>query len=240
MITDTYALYSERTDLPNIDTSHRCILQCPLCTRQKIWGPKQIKRGRDMPEEDLIKILNFFPGVDFCGQISDPIYHPHFLTFLKIIEEYNKVATVRTNGTGKTLEWWKEAFSYSKEKIRWVFGVDGIDHKSEIYRIGSDFENVWKMMQLGQSLGNIIVWQYIVFDYNEKDLPKAIEIAFKEGFTLDVIHSNRKFNSKNLRLKQNINHQPSDTYIEEVNKITYRYNETPNHKQWCKIRDGKI
>ena len=46
-----------------------------------------------------------------------------------------------------TREWWEEAFTYGMNENAWYFGVDGIDKKSELYRIGSNFDEVWKTMQ---------------------------------------------------------------------------------------------
>lgn len=231
MITDTYATFSQYKHLINIDTSYRCLLKCPSCTRQKKWGIEQIKRAKDMPKEDLIKILDFFTGVNLCGQISDPIYHPDFLDLLKIIEEKNKIVTVSTNGSGKTPQWWEKAYSYCKGNIRWVFGVDGIDNKSELYRVGSNFKNVWEAMRLGKKLGHPIVWQYIVFEYNEKDIPKAIEISKKEGFTLDIVHTNRVHNQKTNRFNYGVS-QASEKFTRKKVKSRKRYNETNELKAW--------
>ena len=36
-----------------------------------------------MPLDDLKKIANYFKGLIFCGQISDPIFHPKFIEILK-------------------------------------------------------------------------------------------------------------------------------------------------------------
>jgi MoaA/NifB/PqqE/SkfB family radical SAM enzyme len=196
-ITDVY-VQNQKYARPNLDISHRCILRCPQCIRQKDISQSQIKRSFDLEEKDFQKILNYYNnGVTFCGQISDPIYHPNFLNFLKMCHGQGRAIRIATNGTGKSREWWEEAFSYGKGENAWYFGVDGIDEKSELYRVGSNFKNVWEMMKLGKSLGHTIVWQYIIFGYNENDIDQAIEIAKKEGFTLLLIKTNRGFNPDN-------------------------------------------
>ena len=187
---------------PNLDISHRCILKCPQCIRQKISSQDQIRRSFDLEEKNFQKILDYYKGITFCGQISDPIYHPNFLKFLEMSD--GKQVRIATNGSGQSLDWWKQAYSYGKSTNAWYFGVDGIDEKSELYRIGSNFENVWEMMKLGRDLGNVIVWQYIIFGYNEHEVDRAIEIAKEENFALLFVNTNRGFNPDNPLLRKNV------------------------------------
>ena len=46
-----------------------------------------------------------------------------------------------------------------------------------------------------------IVWQYIIFGYNEHEIETAKEIAHKEGITLLLIKTNRGFDAK-VRLRE--------------------------------------
>ena len=83
-ISDEYILRQAQSR-PNIDASHRCVFRCPQCARQKTYTQNQIKRSFDIGVNELQKILDFYNRMNFCGQISDPIYHPQFLLFLKIL-----------------------------------------------------------------------------------------------------------------------------------------------------------
>ena len=133
IITDLYSVW-QRKQSPNIDTSHRCAFKCPQCIRQKITSQSQIRRSFDLEEEEFEKILNYYErGVTFCGQISDPIYHPNFLNLLKMCDQHKNGKRVRiaTVGSGKSDAWWDEAYSYGVGDNGWFFGVDGIDKKSE-------------------------------------------------------------------------------------------------------------
>ena len=200
-LSDTYA-ENQRYARPNLDISHRCILRCPQCIRQKTYSQDQIRRSFDLEEEEFSKILDFYElGITFCGQISDPIYHPNFLKFLKMCDGLGLCVRIATNGTGKSKEWLEEAFSYGKGENAWYFGVDGIDEKSELYRVGSNFKEVWEVMKMGRDLGNIIVWQYIIFGYNEHEVDRAVEIAKEEDFALLMIKTNRGFGITNFYRK---------------------------------------
>ena len=152
---------------PNIDSSHRCILRCPQCLRQKVEGGPRIKRAFDLEPKEFQKLLDYYQHcITFCGQISDPIYNPHFMEFLRMLDGTGRGVRIATCGQSHkihTQAWWEEAFTYGMNEFAWYFGVDGIDQKSALYRIGSNFDEVWDKMRLGKSMGVAIVWQYIVF-----------------------------------------------------------------------------
>ena len=98
-LTDFY-IRNQRFSSPNMDLSHRCILRCPQCLRQKVEGLPRIARSFDIGQKEFRKILSFYENqITFCGQISDPIYHPEFLTFLEMMDGLGKGLRVATNGT---------------------------------------------------------------------------------------------------------------------------------------------
>lgn len=242
-ITDEYVI-NQRSQSPNIDTSHRCVFRCPQCTRQKIISQDQIRRSFDLSEESFQKILDFYNNsVSFCGQISDPIYHPSFLNLLRMCDTQQVEATISTVGSGKSDAWWDEAYSYGigdgygSGLNTWIFGIDGIDKKSEIYRVGSDFEDAWKRMIQGRDSGHLVVWQYIIFGYNEHEIDRAIEIAKDEDISLMFIATNRNFNTANPALRKSVKFditKPSGKeYTSEVSKSSwwgFRSSELNLHK----------
>ena len=64
---------------------------------------------------------------------------------------------VATNGTldpKMDMSFYEEAYKYCKYRNILVLYVDGIDEKSQIYRIGSNFEQVWEAMKLGREDGS--------------------------------------------------------------------------------------
>ena len=63
-----------------------------------------------------------------------------------------------------------EQFFKANPNAKWYFGIDGLPQDSHNYRIGQDGEHVFSMMMLAKDMGLDVVWQYIVFDYNEDDL----------------------------------------------------------------------
>jgi len=223
-LTDLY-IEKQKYVRPNIDASHRCVFRCPQCIRQKITSQEQIKRSFDLQEHNFKKIIDYYEyGVTFCGQISDPIYHPKFLNLLKMCDENKTKVRVATVGSGKSDAWWDEAYSYNVGSSAWFFGVDGIDKKSELYRIGSNFDDVWNRMKQGRDLGHVIVWQYIIFGYNEHEIDRAIEIAKEENFSIVFINTNRGFNATHQLLRPNVDFK--------LTKPDQKYQEDRLKKEW--------
>ena len=245
-----FYIKNQRLSSPNMDLSHRCILRCPQCLRQKVEGLPRIKRSFDIGKPEFRKILNYYENqITFCGQISDPIYHPDFLAFLEMMNGLGKGVRVATNGTNDKSgnmddKWWDKAYSYGLGENCWVFGVDGLDEKSELYRIGSNFKQVWETMKIGVQAGHPIVWQYIIFGYNEHEIERAKEIAHKEGITLLLIKTNRGFDPRSRTLRKNVQKQyenfqrPSEKNTVKKIKSEEYFNVTPELERWRKVRQG--
>ena len=245
-----FYIKNQKLSSPNMDLSHRCILRCPQCLRQKVEGLPRIKRSFDIGKPEFRKILNYYDNqITFCGQISDPIYHPDFLAFLEMMDGLGKGLRVATNGTNDKSgnmddKWWEKAYSYGLGENCWYFGVDGLDEKSELYRIGSNFEQVWETMKMGVQAGHPIVWQYIIFGYNEHEIEQAKEIAHKEGITLLLIKTNRGFDPRSRNLRKNVQkayenfNVPSEKNRVKKIKSEEYFNVTPELERWRKVRQG--
>ena len=198
---DFYNIYrdyiaSQLNQKPNTDLSNKCILQCVFCQRQLVHqgepaGREKVKLSQDMPLEDFKKVINTFKGMNMCGQLSDPIYHPQFLNYLQIASDLNKHCNIHTNGSGKKKSFWKQAFAIPKPMF-WIFGIDGLDQKTcNLHRIGQNFHQSFKAMLLGSKSHHKIIWQFIPFQHNEHQIDRAISIARKHNIQFLLLKSNR-------------------------------------------------
>lgn len=194
---------AQKHKLINVETSTRCTLRCPQCTRAKLYAPKhtsdyketvsRIANGNDLTLKEAEMMLNFTDsGLMLCGQLSDPVFWPNFLEFLKLSNNYpDKKIQIHTAATKNSLGWYKKAYSLCHENVTWIFGIDGLSHTSPIYRIGQDGDLIMKAMLLGKEMGINVEWQFIVFEHNVGQLNIAAEIAKDKGIPFQYIKSNR-------------------------------------------------
>jgi len=168
----------------NLDITYRCTLECPKCLRRSV----PTNNLDDLSLENFKKIIKHFDQIEFCGQISDPIFHPQFIEFLKLTT--NKRVFVHTAASHKPMDWYMDAFSANKNAI-WEFGIDGLPQDSHKYRINQNGEYLFKVMKAGVELGNDIRWQYIIFKYNENDITQAIGLAQRHKIPIHINKSSR-------------------------------------------------
>lgn len=180
----------------NLDSTHRCPLMCPNCARQWVYNDRGRRvPGHDVSLENFKKICKFMGHINFEGQYSDPAHHARFIDLLQIAYE-NKVAVsvqhaANKKNNPKNVEWYKKAWQ-THPYARWRFSIDGLPKDSHIYRINQDGEFLFEMMKLSKEyLIYKPQWQYIVFNYNEKDINTAIKMAKDIGVDFYVIHSGR-------------------------------------------------
>jgi MoaA/NifB/PqqE/SkfB family radical SAM enzyme len=200
--------------LINLDISNKCTLLCPKCRRQNVG--KSDESG-DLSIEGFKVIAEHFKEILFCGQISDPIFNPHFIEFLKISQQpkyFVKHITIATAASHKPQRWYEEAFNarpHKKDQCStiWRFGMDGTPEDSPKYRINQDGKYLWKIMKLAVKKGVHVQWQCIVFNYNEDYVDDLKYIAREEGMEFLKIYSSRWDKTDDPYKPSAANHIPS-------------------------------
>lgn len=176
----------------NLDTTHRCALECPKCPRQFYYRDK----GLTVPGEDLSllefnKIINFADFIGFEGQYSDPVHHRYFLDMLKLCYDKNISVEVHNASSVKSLDWYIKAFN-ANPNAHWIFAIDGLPKDSHIYRINQDGEKLFNIMKTAVKYLKIQPkWQYIIFSYNEKNIQEATKLANEIGVKFYTLISSR-------------------------------------------------
>ena len=189
----------------NLDITHRCTLQCQRCNRA-IFAARGLKvPGEDMTMENFKKIIDYFEEVYFCGQISDPIFHPQFIEFLKLLK--GRKTVIHTAASHKKEEWYKKAFEANTDAY-WTFGIDGLPKDSHKYRKNQDGEHLFKMACMAAKMGLLVKWQYLIFSYNENDIEEARQLAKDNNLILELQKSSRFWEGDPLMPKN------KDYYIE--------------------------
>ena len=179
-------LFYDRKSI-NLDITFRCTLQCPNCMRQYLYAAQNKKvKGADMPMKHFKMLVDKFDEIVFCGTISDPIFHPHFIDMLVYLKEQNKLVQVVTAASHKSYDWYNNAFAANTDAI-WTFGLDGLPKDSHKYRINQDGEKLFEVMKLAPNPK----WKYIVFKYNENDIDQARQLAKDNNIKFNTVYSGR-------------------------------------------------
>ena len=217
---DLYLLGQQSEANINIELTYRCPLQCKQCFRhyftlpndniKKINMKRKMAESYDMPLDNLKKIIEFTNGrISFCGQFSDPAYHPNFLNILDLCSEYpDKNFMIHTSAHQKNIEWYIEAYKRTSNNVIWKFGLDGLVDTSFIYRTGQKSQLIWDAMILGTKMGINIHWQYIVFKYNEHQIEEASQLAKKYEIPFQLIYTDRDTDNIERASEQ---HRPTGT-----------------------------
>jgi len=168
-----------------IDASNTCTLKCPYCARQT-----HKDYGGVLSLGNYFKLLDFYDHLSFSGQISDPIFNPNLITMLNWSQ--NKSVSVHTAATSPKHkeDWYLRAFK-SNPQVTWIFGLDGPVGWSEKHRLGQDSAFLMDIMLMGAGLGIKIIWQCILFKFNEEYIDSCREFADKEGLEFQLNLSTR-------------------------------------------------
>ena len=182
----------------NLDITHRCTLQCQRCNRAVFAARGQKVPGEDMTMENFKKVIDYFEEVYFCGQISDPIFHPQFIEFLKLLK--GRKTVIHTAASHKKEEWYRKAFEANTDAY-WTFGIDGLPKDSHKYRINQDGKKLFKMACMAAKIVGKVKWQYIVFSYNENNIEEARQMAKDNNLIFEVQKSSRFWEGDHLMPK---------------------------------------
>ena len=174
----------------NLDITTRCTLECPHCRRQLYKLNNQKVPGRDMTMAEYEKVIVFYPHVIFCGNASDPIFHPQFIDFLALNYQRGIDTVIDHAATGKSLDWYRKAFAANPDAI-WQFGLDGFPETSDTYRKNQDGLKLFEAMKLCAEMGLESIWRYIIFRYNEDDRDECQKIADYYSIKLQFVKSSR-------------------------------------------------
>jgi MoaA/NifB/PqqE/SkfB family radical SAM enzyme len=174
----------------------------PIGHPQKNFMIKEHTKGlKELSLEDYVKMLETFSYIEFCGQISDPIFHTKFHKLLEISKDI--ILDIHTAASQRPIKWYKKSFRI-KPDATWIFGIDGLPEESHIYRVNQDGKYLFEVMKMAVSMGIKVEWQYIIFKYNQYHIQEAYDLAKKEHIKFVLIESTRHKESDNEKFTPTI------------------------------------
>ena len=180
-----------------LETSNICNLACPGCARLKY----------KITDKNLFSDLNFTPyskevlpvndfkyfltntkyisSLFYNLSVSDPIYSPNMFEELDLINslQIRPKLIFSTNGSGKSVTWWK-TFSKKLQKGDVVgLAIDGLEDTNHIYRKNSNWQSIIDAIKVLRDNKNVVLnWRYIVFEHNYHQIREAYIFSKKIGF----------------------------------------------------------
>ena len=148
--------------------------------------------------------------VDFFNY-GEPFLYRHIIEALRHVRKVLPQTAIAISTNGLQVREQIEDQIINEQLVDWIlFSIDGVVAERYLrYRIGGNFDkafaNLRRFHQKAKTTNIHVVWQYVVFRWNDSDdqLKKAIEIAEKEGITLWFDFSGTwgrsKRNAKDLR-----------------------------------------
>ena len=192
-----------------LEVTSNCNAACPQCVRNYYgsytWPNLPIV---DMDPE-LLKTsisLNIWKNLQhlrLCGTYGEPCMHPKLLDIIRYIKSVSTTSiTINTNGGIRSKKWWQElAEILDPKKDTVVFGIDGLEDTSPLYRINVDYKKTIENLKAFNQAGGQSVWQYLVFKHNEHQVEQARELALSIGCSDFAYKLTSRFVDKTHTLK---------------------------------------
>jgi len=182
----------------HLEITSKCTLKCHACPRTQFADQYEITELSLEAIKNLTAGQNAYSKILLCGNHGDPIYHSHFHQVVEYLQEIfpRTPLLIATNGSHRSLDWWKKTALQLRPIDQVCFSIDGLKASSGIYRVNSSWESILEGITCLKDLGQCqLIWKWILFPYNIKDLLEAVDYAKKIGF--DYFSIERSFRHKN-------------------------------------------
>lgn len=165
-----------------LDPTNACQLSCPFCISSKPHGSDYLPF--EIYEAIIKRLGPWLIKVDFCTG-AEPLLHPRICDMIALAKHYGIETAIASNINHVP----DPAALVSSGLDLLMMSVDGITPETYgRYRVGGDFEKVMANMRalaaerrrLGRNRPSL-VWNYLVFSYNEHEIPEVVRLAREIG-----------------------------------------------------------
>lgn len=169
-----YVLYLEATN--------RCNFACPYCPTGKRFGRPQGFKSPELFRRIADQLADRLYMVTFHGW-GEPLLSPHLYDAIRLFHDRRVLTLVSTNASLLDEERSRRLIESGLDYL--VVAIDGASAQTyERYRINGRFdqviENVRRFIRLRDRMGSrtpYVEWQFVVFRYNEHEIPEARRLA---------------------------------------------------------------
>lgn len=174
----------------HIELTTKCQASCPMCIRNYHGvqeNPQLLLTELSLEDFQSIinlKILAQIEHLLFCGNFGDPTIAQDLLPILNWIRCHQPTLRIdiHTNGSARTLSWWKELADTLRNDHCVYFALDGLEDTHSIYRIGTNFNKIIENAKAFISAGGNATWTYLEFNHNQHQVEDARILSQELGF----------------------------------------------------------
>jgi len=171
----------------HLEITSRCQASCPMCLRNIQGGLENpwLEIGEitleDFKEWLPVEFIRQLDRLYMCGNTGDPIVAKDTLEIFKYLRKINPTIqlSMNTNGSAKSLSWWKELADTDVE-VR--VGIDGLADTHHLYRIGTDWQKIIDNLAHFISEGGRAIWDMLIFDHNKHQVESCRKLSQEMGF----------------------------------------------------------
>jgi organic radical activating enzyme len=166
----------------HVEASSKCNAWCPACPRNNNgFGLSPGVVEQDLTPEKFEELISSMPnlhGVQFCGNLGDPLASGYIDQLIDISKKYVKKIQIHTNGSLRNTVWWNNLAQKlaSIDHDVW-FGIDGLSGVHELYRQGTDFEKIINNASTFINAGGHATWQFIPYKHNEHQVIECVKLS---------------------------------------------------------------
>jgi hypothetical protein len=183
----------------HIESTTICNAACPQCARENpaLYNDKidrctlSLDQIKELFDIEFIKQLD---KVFACGDFGDPAASHETLTIFEFFRSVNPTIELgmNTNGGIQNTKWWERLGNVIDFC---VFSIDGLEDTNHIYRKNVNFSKVIKNAEAFIKTGASAHWDMLVFNHNEHQVDKCLNLADKLGFTWFRAKVSKRFKS---------------------------------------------
>jgi len=211
----------------HVELTNNCQASCPMCARNDHGGlpnPNIVINELSLDDFKQIfstEVLTQIDHLYFCGNYGDPILSKDLLHILEYCTTTNSnlQIDIHTNGSARTLKWWRSLFRVLPKKHCVHFALDGLSDTHHLYRIGTDFDRIIENAKEFITCGGTAEWVFLSFKHNEHQVHEAKKLATALGFNSFSHKATGRFLEK-----------PWFDVYDKDGKVTYKIEPPEEHK----------
>lgn len=183
-------MYPQEIEQIHIELTDKCQASCPQCLRNHFGGADRefiqnveitlAQFQQWFPPEFLKGLKNFYA----CGSLGDPAIARDCLEIFDYIRSHNSECrlAIHTNGSLKSINWWKRLAKVLGDNGTVVFAIDGFADTHKIYRRGTDWDKIINNAKAFISAGGKARADCLIFQHNEHQIDELKTFLLDIGF----------------------------------------------------------